>query len=189
MHDNSLHIDLGQDLSSNEIVSISEKGLYQNMLITGAIGSGKTSSAMYPITRQLIAYKSSNLHEKLGMLILDVKGNYIYQVENYAKLYNREKDIIPIQISGEFKYNPLDNIALKPTVLANRLKTILLLFSPNNTESYWIDKSETVLAEAIKLCRLYNNGYVTFKELHNLIPIRIMIYYLHWTSLKKNFIL
>ena len=169
MHDNSLHIDLGQDLSSNEIVSISEKGLYQNMLITGAIGSGKTSSAMYPITRQLIAYKSSNLHEKLGMLILDVKGNYIYQVQNYAKLYNREKDIIPIQISGEFKYNPLDNIALKPTVLANRLKTILLLFSPNNTESYWIDKSETVLAEAIKLCRLYNNGYVTFKEIHNLI--------------------
>lgn len=73
MHDNSLHIDLGQDLPSNEIVSISEKGLYQNMLITGAIGSGKTSSAMYPITRQLIAYKSSNLHEKLGMLILDVK--------------------------------------------------------------------------------------------------------------------
>ena len=169
LHDNSLHIDLGQDLSSNEIVSISEKGLYQNMLITGAIGSGKTSSAMYPITRQLIAYKSSNLHEKLGMLILDVKGNYIYQVENYAKLYNREKDIIPIQISGEFNYNPLDNIALKPTVLANRLKTILLLFSPNNTESYWIDKSETVLAEAIKLCRLYNNGYVTFKEIHNLI--------------------
>ena len=56
LHDNSLHIDLGQDLSSNEIVSISEKGLYQNMLITGAIGSGKTSSAMYPITRQLIAY-------------------------------------------------------------------------------------------------------------------------------------
>lgn len=169
MHDNSLHIDLGQNLSSNEIVSISEKGLYQNMLITGAIGSGKTSSAMYPITRQLIAYKSSNLHEKLGMLILDVKGNYIYQVENYAKLYNREKDIIPIQIFGEFNYNPLDNIALKPTVLANRLKTILLLFSPNNTESYWIDKSETVLAEAIKLCRLYNNGYVTFKEIHNLI--------------------
>ena len=44
-----------------------------------------------------------------------------------------------------------------------------LLFSPNNSESYWIDKAETVLAEAIKLCRLYNNNYVTFLELHNLI--------------------
>jgi hypothetical protein len=26
--------------------------------------------------------------------------------------------------------------------LANRLKTILLLFSENNTESYWLDKAE-----------------------------------------------
>ena len=169
LHDNSLHLDLGKALSSNEIIKISEKGLYQNLLITGAIGSGKTSSAMYPITRQLIAYHSSNLQKKLGMLILDVKGNYIYQVKKYAKLYNRESDIIPIQISGDFKYNPLDNASLKPTVLANRLKTILLLFSPNNTESYWIDKSEIALAEAIKLCRLYNNGYVTFNEIHNLI--------------------
>lgn len=164
----SLHIDLGYN-ASNELVHISEKGLYQNMLITGAIGSGKTSSAMYPITKQLIAYKADNPDKKLGMLILDVKGNYIYQVLEYAKLYHREADIIPIQISGKYNYNPLDNISLKPTVLANRLKTILLLFSPNNTESYWIDKSETVLAEAIKLCRLYNNGYVSFKELHNLI--------------------
>lgn len=165
---NELHLILGKD-SHNALVCIPEKGLFQNILITGAIGSGKTSSAMYPITEQLIAYKSSNSSEKLGMLILDVKGNYIYQVLKYAKLYNREDDIIPIQISGNFNYNPLDNISLKPTVLANRLKTILLLFSPNNTESYWIDKSEAVLAEAIKLCRLYNNGYVTFQELHNII--------------------
>ena len=45
----------------------------------------------------------------------------------------------------------------------------MLLFSPNNTESFWIDKSETILQEAIKLCRIYNDGYVTFYELHNLI--------------------
>lgn len=165
---NELHLNLGKD-SHNALVFIPEKGLFQNILITGAIGSGKTSSAMYPITEQLIAYKSLSSSEKLGMLILDVKGNYIYQVLKYAKLYNREDDIIPIQISGNFNYNPLDNISLKPSVLANRLKTILLLFSPNNTESYWIDKSESVLSEAIKLCRLYNNGYVTFQELHNII--------------------
>ena len=103
------------------------------------------------------------------MLILDVKGNYHYQVSEYAKLYGRENDIITIEISGKYKYNPIDNKSLKPSVLANRLKTILLLFSPNNTESYWLDKSETVISEAIKLCRLYNNNYVTFQELHHLI--------------------
>ena len=58
---------------------------------------------------------------------------------------------------------------LSPQVLANRLKTILLLFSPNNSESYWLDECEKVLTESIKLCRLYNNGYVTFKEIHKII--------------------
>ena len=35
----------------------------------------------------------------------------------------------------------------------------------------WLDKAEQVISEAIKLCRLYNNGYVTFLELHKLITI------------------
>ena len=47
---------------------------------------------------------------------------------------------------------------------ANRIKTILLLFSPNNSESYWIDKAEQVLENFITLCRIYNNNYVTFEE-------------------------
>ena len=56
-------------------------------------------------------------------------------------------------------------------MLANRLKTILKLFSKNNSEDYWLDKAEQVLTECIKFCRLYNNGYVTILELHKLITI------------------
>ena len=52
-----------------------------------------------------------------------------------------------------------------------KIKTILLLFSENNSESYWLDKAEEVLCECIKLCRLYNNGYVTFVELHKLVTL------------------
>ena len=53
------------------------------MLITGTIGSGKTSSAMYPFTEQLIKYNFLNPDKKMGMLILDVKGNYFEQVKKY----------------------------------------------------------------------------------------------------------
>lgn len=155
--------------STNENVFITEYGLYQNMLITGTIGSGKTSSAMYPFTRQLLSYKSNLLEEKLAMLILDVKGNFYREVIKYANEQNRIDDIILIELGGKYKYNPLDKPYLKPIVLANRLKTILSLFSPNNSESYWLDKAEQILSECIKLCRLYNNGYVTFVELHRLI--------------------
>ena len=124
---------------------------------------------MYPITEQLIKNNCLNNNSKIGMLILDVKGNYYKQVYEYAKKYNRLNDLVIIEINGKYKYNPLDKINIKPSVLANRLKIIMELFSGNTSESYWIDKSEQILCEAIKLCRLYNNNYVTFEELHKLI--------------------
>ena len=56
-------------------VYISEKSLYQNILITGGIGTGKTASAMYPFTKQLINYMNNDFKKQVGLLILDVIGN------------------------------------------------------------------------------------------------------------------
>lgn len=165
----SLSLYIGNNFKTNSPIYINEKGLYQNILVTGTIGSGKTSSAMYPFCKQLIEYSKNNIFNKIGMLILDVKGNFYKQVLEFAKISGRKDDVIVIEINGYYKYNPLHKPNLSPQVLANRLKTILLLFSPNNSESYWLDECEKILAEAIKLCRLYNNGYVTFKEIHKII--------------------
>lgn len=180
----NLNLLIGKDLYTNEQIYIPESGLYQNFLITGTIGSGKTSCAMYPFTKQLLQYNNKNVNDKIGMLILDVKGNYYNQILKYAKLYNLEKDLIVIGLNSNNYYNPLHKPNLKPIVLANRLKTILTLFSENNSESYWLDKSEQILSEAIKLCRLYNNNYVDFLELHKLITIPN--YYKEKISILKN---
>ena len=169
--DDKLKLLIGYNQKTKEKIYIPKSGLFQNFLITGTIGSGKTSSAMYPFTKQLIKYNYLNLNSKIGMLILDVKGNYYNQVKKYVKKYNLEDDLIVIELKSKITYNPLNKPSLKPIVLANRLKTILELFSENNSESYWLDKAEQILAEAIKLCRIYNDGYVTFKEIHNLITI------------------
>ena len=165
---NSLHLLIGESSLHNNIY-IPESGLYQNFLVTGTIGSGKTSSAMYPFTKQLLEFNHNNPKKKIGMLILDVKGNFYQQVKKYAKQYQLEKDLIIIELQSNIHYNPLHKPNLKPQVLANRLKNILLLFSENNSESYWIDKAEEVLTECIKLCRIYNHDYVTFLEIHKLI--------------------
>lgn len=155
---------IGKTCSTNQNIYLPEKSLYQNILVTGTIGTGKTSSAMYPFTKQLISYNN-----RISLLVLDVKGNYYIEIKNFCKEFSRLDDLIIIELNGTYKYNPLHKPNLKASVLANRLKTILLLFSPNNSESYWLDKVEEVLAECIKLCRLYNNGYVTFEELHKLV--------------------
>ena len=146
-------------------------GLYQNFLITGTIGSGKTSSSMYPFTKQLLEFNSNNLDKKIGMLILDVKGNFYSQVSKYSNDLNLNDDLIVLGIDSGVYYNPLHKPNLKPQVLANRLKTILLLFSENNSESFWLDKAEQVISECIKICRLYNENYVTFSEIHKLVTL------------------
>ena len=164
-----LKLFIGNSFEDKSTIYLSSKSLYQNVLVTGTIGTGKTSSAMYPFTKQLIEYKADSPSEKIGMLVLDVKGNYYIKVSEFAEKTGRKDDLIVINLGGKYKYNPLHKPNLKPSVLANRLKTILLLFSPNNSESYWLDKVEQILTECIKLCRLYNNGYVTFEEIHKLI--------------------
>lgn len=90
-----LHLQIYSKNSSIPII-IPKEGLYQNILITGTIGTGKTSSAMYPFTKQLISFNCNSIKDKLGMLILDVKGNYYYQVEKYVKEFNRLEDLIVI---------------------------------------------------------------------------------------------
>ncbi len=180
---NSFHLTVGLD-KNDQPINLPLKGLFQNILVTGTIGSGKTSSAMYPFTKQLIQYYSSNKKEKIGMLILDVKGNYHQQVYEYCKKYNRLNDLIIIELNSKVKYNPLDKPNLKASILANRLKTILTLFSQNNGEAFWLDKVEQVLSECIKLCRLYNNGYVTFSEIHKLITVPS--YYSEKLSILRN---
>ena len=97
-----LSIIAGKD-ENNNLVYIPEKSLYQNILITGTIGSGKTSSAMYPFTRQLVKYKYSDENLKLGMLILDVKGNYYSQVKKYVDYYRRQQDLIIIELRWKYQ--------------------------------------------------------------------------------------
>ena len=69
---------------------------------------------MYPFCKQLINFSTNNIFGKLGMLILDVKGNFYKQVLEYAKLSKRLDDVIVIEINGVYKYNPLHKPNLSP---------------------------------------------------------------------------
>lgn len=167
----NLKILLGFDKCNNPLY-LNEKGLFQNILITGSIGSGKTSSAVYQITKKLLKFgicSSNNNSKKIGMLVLDVKGNYYDFIKKECQYIGREDDLIEISLNSNIYYNPLDKKEYSPKIIASRLKYILLLFSPNNSESFWIDKAETVIAEVIKYIRIYNDGYVNFDELNKII--------------------
>ena len=110
---------IGIDNNKKKIY-IPEKGLYQNFLITGTIGSGKTSSALYPFTKQLI--NQTYFNNKLSFLILDVKGNYYSKVLEFARESNRLKDVIVIELGGRYTYNLLISPNLRLAYLLIGLK-------------------------------------------------------------------
>ena len=124
----ALQLLIGFDEESKNNIYIPESGLYQNFLITGTIGSGKTSSAMYPFTKQILQFNHYHPDKKIAMLILDVKGNYYAQVKKFCKSFDLLSDLIVIELNAGIYYNPLHSPLFKANFLAIRLKTIFLLF-------------------------------------------------------------
>lgn len=57
-NDSSINLFAGIDVSNNQNVYLCENGLYQNVLVTGTIGGGKTTGIMYPFTKQLMSFKN-----------------------------------------------------------------------------------------------------------------------------------
>ena len=161
--------------------------LRTGLIVTGTTGTGKTYGALYSYTRQFLHYRPDDPERKPGILILDVKGNYCNQVLNFVAEAGqnaagptcstgptgpagRMPDVIIIEIGGQYRYNPLHKPLLRPQVLANRLRVILETFSVGkNHDTYWLDKAEFMIAEAIKLARLVRGGYVTFEDIDRLI--------------------
>ncbi len=156
---NNMYIGVDEEKVS---VYLDKEGLYQNILITGSIGSGKTSSG---ITNILDYFIKTNIYG----LILDVKGNYINVVREVAEKYSKHNAIIEISLYSKFNYNPLDKPEIKPLELAHMIRKVLILISDNNSsDSYWLDKVESYIKDFITLIRVYNE-YVNFIEIHKLV--------------------
>lgn len=135
---------------NDECFGVTDETLYQNVLITGSIGSGKTSGAIARLTYNLI--KSGK-----GGLILDVKGNFVNTVEDMCKRLGRTNDLCIVSCNSNWYFELLDK-NISSLELANRLKQVITLLSANNnSDSYWLDKVENVLMNMIILMKYMND--------------------------------
>lgn len=141
-------------------VFLKQKAMYQNMLITGSIGSGKTSGAICNITESLI-------QRGIGGVILDAKGSFISSVRKMCKKAGREDDLQVVGVDSKYYFELLDQ-SVSPQELANRLRHVIELLSPNNnSDTYWLDKVENVFLNLIILMDFY--GTRNMHELHLLV--------------------
>lgn len=151
---------------NDEAIAITDESLYQNVLITGSIGSGKTSGAVSRLTYNLL--KSGQ-----GGLILDVKGNFVDTVKDMAKKTGRLSEICTISKNSNWYFELLDD-KVSCLELANRLKQVISLLSTNNnSDSYWLDKVENVLMNIIVILKYMDN--LNLMTLHRLVSEDIFL--------------
>lgn len=124
----------GAGIAPEQQVTLALTDASQNILILGAIGSGKTTRAMHPLLVQF-------LDQNCGGLIFDIKGDFQSAVLTIAEALNRQVIIIGVNHS---KMNLL--AGLTPEVASSFLKSIFTLNAHHHTDAFWLDT-------AVELCR------------------------------------
>jgi type IV secretory pathway TraG/TraD family ATPase VirD4 len=124
----------GANIAPRQGVTLPLADACQNILVLGAIGSGKTTRAMHPLLMQL-------LDQNCGGLIFDVKADFERAVQAMAKTVGKEVTVIGV---GHYGINLL--AGLSPEVAASFLKSLFLLNGKHSGDSFW---TET----ATELCR------------------------------------
>lgn len=155
-----------------EWMIIPETGLYQNILVSGSIGTGKTSSVMYPFTKQVLWYAADDPERKAGALIIDTKANFSEQTRRYLEECGRGSDFIRISIGGDIYYNPVYQPSLEPYEVAERCRDVMKMLggpaSKGSDSSFWDTMASNLMAASIRLLRgAY--GYFTMADIHKLV--------------------
>ena len=145
-------------------LTIPERGLFTGVSIFGAVGSGKTSSCMYPFADQILSYRASNKEDRIGGLILEVKGDFCRKVREILDRNGRGEDYIEISLDSEYRYNPLHN-DLDAYALAFSIASLLNNLFGKGKEPFW-QQAYTNLVKFIILLHKVAYGYVTLFDVY-----------------------
>ncbi len=145
-------------------LTIPERGLFTGIAIIGAIGSGKSSCAMYPFAEQILAYKAGDKEKRIGGLTLEVKGDFCRKVNEILTHHGRPEDYIEIGLDSEYCYNPLHN-DLDAYALAYNVASLLNNLFGRGKEPFW-QQAYTNLVKFIILLHKVAYDYVTFFDVY-----------------------
>jgi hypothetical protein len=146
-------------------LTVPERGLFTGIAVFGAVGSGKTSSCLYPFAEQILSYKAFNKDERIGGLVLEVKGDFCRRVKEILERHGRGEDYIEISLDSEYRYNPLHN-DLDAYALAFSIASLLNNLFGRGKEPFW-QQAYTNLVKFIILLYKVAYGYVTLFDVYH----------------------
>lgn len=145
-------------------LTIPERGLFTGIAIVGAVGSGKTAAAMYPLAEQILAFRADDPERRIGGLILEVKGDFCGKVRDILARHRRAEDYVEISLESEYRYNPLHN-DLDAYALAYSIASLLNNLFGRGKEPFW-QQAYTNLVKFIILLHKVAFDYVTLFDVY-----------------------
>jgi len=150
--------------SSPSWLVVPERGLLTGLAIFGAVGSGKTSCCMYPFAEQILAFRAADRDQRIGGLVLEVKGDFCRKVKEILEKHGRAEDYVEISLQSDYRYNPLHN-DLDAYALAYSVASLLNNLFGKGKEPFW-QQAYTNLVKFIILLHKVAYGYVTLFDVY-----------------------
>ena len=159
-----------------------ELSLYTGVLVTGGVGSGKTSAVAYPALRQLLGFRREvpvrRRDGTTGMeawtfsgLIMDEKGDFTRAATEYAQEWDRADDIIRICPGGKWIWNVIYNPNLPAWAVAYQLGWILRNFNRGaaGSDPFWENAPKELVTDYLGLLEDAQGYYTLFDYLETLV--------------------
>ena len=145
-----------------------EKGLYTGLAIFGAIGTGKTTSCMRPYCRQLLEWQKDDPEQRVAMLLLEVKGDFCYDVQEMLAQYDRSADYLELSLDDTgFQWNPLNSPWLDTYSLAYTLAALVNQLFGKSKEPFWQQAYTNVIRWIIETYRSFPDPWFTFRDIYH----------------------
>ena len=157
--DDSLSLVVGETHHPTEAVesenpgwlTLSEKGLFTGVAVVGAVGTGKTSACMHPFAEQLFSWQAQDVHRKAAGLVLEVKGDFCYQIKDLLEQHGRRDDYLEIGLGARWQWNPLDVPWMDSYSLAYTIAGLMNQLFGRGKEPFWQQASTNLIRNIIEL--------------------------------------
>lgn len=147
---------------------VPEKAMFTNLYVLGGIGSGKTSSVAYPMLEQALFKWPRRPGKKIGIFLLDAKGDNAAYVLERARAAGREEDVVVIRPGGDWSYNPIGWGS--PTAIANKLVAALQVMTDQESNTYYLKMQREFAENALQiLADVLGAGHVSMMDLYEFI--------------------
>lgn len=149
---------------AGQSIPLSGRVLCQNVLTTGMVGSGKTTSVIYPLLKDLIAYRAGEQTRKLGLFVFDSKcDGTTERVEAWAKQCGRKDDVVVLRPGSSWGFCPIKAEGLLSQMEVAAAKLLAGFRNIGEDNEYWMQTMRTGLEAALALDML-DHGVLEFNR-------------------------